>query len=142
MAASLSEATFDEVVAGSDVPVLIEFWAEWCPPCRVLAPVLDSIVAENGAVLYWPGTDKVKRLAGPPPAGFVRALRKRGVEPLTVGRVIVSTERPHDRPSAAGLGHHPVPESQARIVLAEVDPDHEAAAAHLGDLRHRRDAGQ
>jgi thioredoxin 1 len=58
-AAALSEATFDEVVAGSDVPVIVEFWAKWCAPCRVLAPVLDSIVAENGNLaLYKVNSDE------------------------------------------------------------------------------------
>jgi thioredoxin 1 len=52
-AATLSEATFDEVIAASDGPVLVEFWAEWCAPCRVLGPVLDSIVAENDNLLLY-----------------------------------------------------------------------------------------
>jgi thioredoxin 1 len=42
----LDAATFAEELAGSPVPVLVEFWAEWCPPCRLLSPVLDSIAAD------------------------------------------------------------------------------------------------
>lgn len=59
--------------------------------------LFDLIVAENGALLYQPGSRAETLLAEPTPAAFVRALRKRGVKPLKVGRVIVSTERPHDR---------------------------------------------
>jgi thioredoxin 1 len=44
----LSSATFDEEIAGRDEPALVEFWAEWCPPCKVLAPILDEISAELG----------------------------------------------------------------------------------------------
>jgi HAD superfamily hydrolase (TIGR01484 family) len=58
--------------------------------------LFDSIVAENGAVLYDPATGDAHPLAERPPAEFARELERRGVGPISVGHVIVATWEPHD----------------------------------------------
>ncbi len=76
------------LVTGRQLPDLLDVFPE--------IGVFEWIVAENGALLYQTSSRQEKLLADPPAEQFIGVLRDRGVEPLSVGRVIVSTQHPQE----------------------------------------------
>ncbi|HSJ55702.1 MAG TPA: thioredoxin [Anaerolineae bacterium] len=62
----VTDATFQEVVLGAPVPAMVDFWAPWCGPCRMVAPVVEALAREydGRAVVAKINTDENQQLAG------------------------------------------------------------------------------
>lgn len=82
----------------------------------------DLVVAENGALLYWPEEDREEVLGEPPPDAFILEMHHREVKPFSVGRVIFATWRPHEVAvleaiQALGIGYQIIFNKKAVMVL-------------------------
>ncbi len=60
---TVTEDTFDELVRSSEGLILVDFWAEWCGPCRVVGPILEEVSAETGVTIAKVNVDENPNLA-------------------------------------------------------------------------------
>jgi thioredoxin 1 len=66
----LTDASFEDEVLKSDTPVLVDYWAEWCGPCKMIAPILDEIADEYGGKLKVAKLNIDENSATPPKYGI------------------------------------------------------------------------
>jgi thioredoxin 1 len=82
---TFNDASFDQDVLGAEVPVLVDFWAEWCGPCRMMTPTVDAIAAD------YAGRLKVGKLNVDENGGTAMRYNIRGIPTLLLfkgGRVV------------------------------------------------------
>jgi thioredoxin 1 len=66
----VTDDTFDQEVLQSDIPVLVDYWAEWCGPCKMIAPILDEIVGDYAGKLKIAKLNIDENSATPPKFGI------------------------------------------------------------------------
>lgn len=84
---AVTDATFEAEVLKSDVPVVVDFWAEWCGPCKAIGPVLEELSEEMA------GTVKIVKVNVDADSGMAAQLGVRGIPALFVfknGEVIAN----------------------------------------------------
>lgn len=84
---AVTDATFEAEVLKSDVPVVVDFWAEWCGPCKMIGPVLEELSEEMA------GTVKIAKVNVDSDSGMAAQLGVRGIPALFVfkdGQVVAN----------------------------------------------------
>ena len=77
---TVTESNFESEVLSSDIPVLVDFWATWCGPCRMLAPIIEEIARENE------GTLKVGKVNVDEEPGLAQRFRVTGIPTVILFR--------------------------------------------------------
>src|SRR6187399_1469129 len=121
MSTAVKNDTFEQEVIQSDVPVLVDFWAEWCGPCHAVAPVLDRIVEEQagGLKLVKVNIDEERELA-----------ERFGIASIPTMILFRDGE-----PSVSVIGAQPKGDIERVVALARPDRRHPAPP-------HRLDGGE
>ncbi|NUR24733.1 MAG: thioredoxin [Catenulispora sp.] len=101
MTALVTDATFADEVLASEVPVLVDFWADWCPPCHRIAPVLDELDAE------YAGRARIVKINADENPAATRAYGVQSMPTLLMfrGGEVISTM----------IGAHPKPRLRAQL---------------------------
>ena len=67
----VTDATFDEVVLKSAKPVLVDYWADWCMPCKKISPIIEDLAAEHGDKVTFTKMDTNENTAVPAARGIM-----------------------------------------------------------------------